>query len=176
MNPSTREEQLWRELGELFADDDGSFPEIRLLEVSADGAANIFDELRSRAEPLEANQTVWLDEREQELPLTDVSDAGALAATSRISTLSTSSCAASVRVVGAFLTSASASGPARSRLTTDGRRVERRCPSSLRRTPRRASEADPAHDSQRRGELDLMPEPVTAALPAGDRPLLRIDH
>jgi hypothetical protein len=87
MNPSTREEQLWRELGDLFAEDDGSLPEIRLIEVSADGAANIFDELCSRAEPLETNQTVWLDEREQELPLRDVPDAGALAATGRISTL-----------------------------------------------------------------------------------------
>lgn len=87
MNTSTREEQLWRELADLFAEDDGSLPEIRLLEVSPDGAAKILDELRNGAEPLEANQTVWLDEREQELPLRDVPDAGALAATGRISTL-----------------------------------------------------------------------------------------
>jgi hypothetical protein len=70
MNPSTPEEQLWHELSGLFAEDDSTLPEMRLLEISPDGASDMFDELCSPAEP-RGDQTVWLDEREQELLLTE---------------------------------------------------------------------------------------------------------
>jgi hypothetical protein len=84
---SPARDELWRELSDLFAVDDGSLPEIRLLDLSIEGVVQVFEELCHRAEPLDSTQTVWHDERDQEVPFAELSDAVELAANGRITTL-----------------------------------------------------------------------------------------
>jgi hypothetical protein len=76
--------RLWSELSFLFAEDDGGLPEVRLLDVSREGLTRIFSRLRELAEPLDASQTLWYDEREQDVPIRDVVDAAELVADGRI--------------------------------------------------------------------------------------------
>jgi hypothetical protein len=87
MKSTAAREQLWDDLSLLFEADDGSLPEVRLVNVSPPGAAGICEALRSRAEPLLAGQTVWHHEREQEVPLNEIPDAGTLAAEGKLSSL-----------------------------------------------------------------------------------------
>jgi hypothetical protein len=82
-SPSARA-RLWFELADLFEEDDGSLPEIRLIDLTPGGVERIFAELSRRAEPLDPAQTVWHEERAQQVPLGELSDVGALAAKGRI--------------------------------------------------------------------------------------------
>lgn len=84
MKPQTAREELWRELAYLFEEDDGSLPEVRLIDIPSGGAARIFQELRNRAEPLEPTQTIWDEELGRDVPLEDVPDAATLVAEERI--------------------------------------------------------------------------------------------
>lgn len=85
--PTPAQQELWRELGEYFEKDDGTLPDVSLGNLSPAGAAGIFDELRARADPPEPTETIWHDEREEEVPLLEVPDAGALATSGRIGSL-----------------------------------------------------------------------------------------
>jgi hypothetical protein len=87
IRPTPAQHQLWRELGEYFAEDDGTLPEYWFSGLSPEGAARIFDELRERADPPEPSTTIWHDEREEQLPLAEVPDAGALVTSGRIGSL-----------------------------------------------------------------------------------------
>lgn len=80
-------QRLWKALSVLFAEDDGSLPEVRIVGVSSAGGAAMFDELRKRAEPLTPTQTVWHDRLDREVPLSEVPDAGLLAASGELTTL-----------------------------------------------------------------------------------------
>ena len=81
MRGRSARDRLWRDLRDLFEDDDGSLPEIQLLDVAsaadADGAYRAF--LRVAA-PLRPTQTAWDPNREREVSLGNFPDAGLLAA------------------------------------------------------------------------------------------------
>jgi hypothetical protein len=76
--PAARE-RLWSELSWLFEDDDGSLPEVRLRTSSPDATARIFEKLYRRSTPLASTQTVWHNERRQEVAVSALSDPGTLA-------------------------------------------------------------------------------------------------
>jgi hypothetical protein len=87
MESKQKRERLWVELSDLFKEDEGFLPEVRLIDLSPDGTARIFDGLLHIAEPLDASQTIWHDECQREIQLADVPNAGVLAATGRINSL-----------------------------------------------------------------------------------------
>jgi hypothetical protein len=79
--------KLWDELSSFFAEDDGSLPEVRLVRLSPTGLVRIFEELRQRAEPLDSSETVWHDERQEEVTLGEVPELPALVADEKISSV-----------------------------------------------------------------------------------------
>jgi hypothetical protein len=84
VRPASARARLWHELAGYFEEDDGSLPEIRLLDLTAEGVVRVFAEVRRRAEPLDPATHVWHDELEQTVALADVPDVAELAATGRI--------------------------------------------------------------------------------------------
>jgi hypothetical protein len=60
MRSAAAQKQLWNELSDLFAEDDGcgSLPEIRLTGASNEGVERAYAALLQRAEPLEADDGV----------------------------------------------------------------------------------------------------------------------
>jgi hypothetical protein len=80
MEVTTPAEELWRHLSPLFAEDDGSLPEIRLTNLTAWEAAAIYEELRARAHPLRSDQVAWHEPRNENVQLAELPNAGLLAA------------------------------------------------------------------------------------------------
>jgi hypothetical protein len=69
---------LWAELHDLFDEDDGSLPEVRLLGTPPGAVQRIVDDLLARAEPLGGDETAWHNGLNADIPLTAYSDLGSL--------------------------------------------------------------------------------------------------
>jgi hypothetical protein len=65
-------ELLWERLGFLFAEDDGSLPEVHLVGLSAEGLSHAWDLLLRRAEPLPPDVSLWHRQRRRSVPLRDL--------------------------------------------------------------------------------------------------------
>lgn len=72
---------------DLFEQDEGSLPEVQMDGVSPEEAQAMFDALLRIAAPLRSDQTVWDDERDEDLPIGEYAQPGRLAAEGRLSTM-----------------------------------------------------------------------------------------
>lgn len=82
-----RKVTLYETVRDLFAEDDGSLPEVQIHGITADEAQSMLTALLPRADPLRPEQTVWDQEHNREAPVTDHPNAGRLAASGRLSSL-----------------------------------------------------------------------------------------
>jgi len=71
-------EQLWEALHQLFDTDDGSLPEIRLLNLSPKGVVAIFSYLQHSCRSSANNQVFWSREDQQDKPINSVANAATL--------------------------------------------------------------------------------------------------
>jgi hypothetical protein len=80
-------EVLWTAVSDLFAENDGSLPEIGIVGVSPEGAQAIFAEMMSRGRPLLRDALVWDELTNEDVRIEDTPDAGRLAAQGRMRTM-----------------------------------------------------------------------------------------
>jgi hypothetical protein len=80
-------EELWTAVSDLFAENDGSLPEIEIVGVSPEGAQAIFAEMMTRGRPLLRNPLVWDELTDEDVRIEDTPDAGLLAAQGRMRSL-----------------------------------------------------------------------------------------
>jgi hypothetical protein len=71
-------EQLWEELHYLFDTDDGSLPEISIMNLSKDGVVAIFSYLQCNCHNIANNASFWSIEDQQDKPIDSVPNAAAL--------------------------------------------------------------------------------------------------
>ncbi|HXG64233.1 MAG TPA: hypothetical protein VNO70_03940 [Blastocatellia bacterium] len=71
-------EQLWKELHYLFDTDDGSLPEIWIMNLSQAGVVAIFSYLQHNCHNLANNAVFWSIEDQQDKPIDSVPNAAAL--------------------------------------------------------------------------------------------------
>ena len=74
-------------MSELFAENDGSLPEIEITGVSPQGAQAIFEELMRRGRPALPDPTVWDEVTDEDVRIEDTPNAGLLAAQGRMRSL-----------------------------------------------------------------------------------------
>jgi hypothetical protein len=66
--------QLWEKIGHLFAEDDGSLPEVQLYDLSPQGCDRVYRALLQRAAPLDDTATVWSKHADADTPLRELAD------------------------------------------------------------------------------------------------------
>lgn len=67
----------------VFSDDEGSLPEVQIDGIAPSEAQELF----ALAAPLQSGQTVWDEERDEEVSIRDFTEPGRLAAKGRLSSL-----------------------------------------------------------------------------------------
>ena len=72
---------------DFFGCDEGSLPEVQIVDIEPHEAGAIFDSLLALANPLRPGQTVWDLDRDMDAPITACKDQGRLAAEGTLSAL-----------------------------------------------------------------------------------------
>lgn len=80
-------DELWSAVSDLFADNDGSLPEIEITGLSPEGAQAIFEELMRRGRPALPDPMVWDEATDKDVRIEDTPNAGLLAAQGRMRSL-----------------------------------------------------------------------------------------
>jgi hypothetical protein len=76
-------DQLWKELHYLFDTDDGSLPEIWIVNLSKEGVVAIFSYLQNACRAIASGAVFWSLEDQQEKPINSVPNAADLVAQGR---------------------------------------------------------------------------------------------
>lgn len=87
MRDKSKSEQLWETISNILFKEEGSLPEIRLTGLTSEHAAAVFSNLLEMANTTDLSQTIWHEKLKCEVPLSELPNAGALAADGVLSSL-----------------------------------------------------------------------------------------